>query len=474
MAAISFASLPKEIWLDIGQVMPQTDLLVLSLVNKALRDVAQSHLYASIKLKWNQQCNPPIMLLLRSLLERPDLACWIRSLRLEGSWFVRAQGGIAPHPNRLPNVIALPANEVSAAVNSVGTSSDTAQAWIEMLQSGNADASVALLISLLPRLSSLLICRNWGRESRFFGALFRAALRNKDRNEGRLPSFGLLNCVSLWPRLDHDGHRHPENTHAALALFYLPTIERLSVSIDNPIQFSWPFPTPPNPSSLTCLRLYRIRECRLEPLLSALGNLQKLYYKWFYQEDIDVEVSEAILRLDVMAAAIVKCSKTLMTLEIESETQPATSMGMYEPPDVDLQGSLQEFSRLHKLQTLQVPWVFLMGMEKTLPNGRIAMVLPLHLEHLTLTGDLGNSEYYEWEDESIIRAIESELESGAIAMLKSLKGICLPFSVYGNSPSRAALNERCQSKLNQLGDRFNLELMNDSERSEFQGFEIFI
>jgi hypothetical protein len=68
------------------------------------------------------------------------------------------------------------------------------------------------------------------------------------------------------------------NIADALALFYLPSIETLSVSIDNPTVFPWPFSSLPSPTTLESLEIFRLLESRLAPILSVTNNLKKLRY----------------------------------------------------------------------------------------------------------------------------------------------------------------------------------------------------
>ncbi|KAL2693476.1 hypothetical protein Neosp_000036 [[Neocosmospora] mangrovei] len=111
----------------------------------------------------------------------------------------------------------------------------------------------------------------------------------------RSPTYELLKHVEFAPRVDTENFPDPENTLEALSLFYLPNIEHLRVCIDNPIEFSWPCLTPPNPLMLTSLELDRIREVRLEQLLSALKNLRKLKYNWFFQADMDPKWDDELI-----------------------------------------------------------------------------------------------------------------------------------------------------------------------------------
>jgi hypothetical protein len=112
--------------------------------------------------------------------------------------------------------------------------------WIQELRAGSMDAFAALLISQLPNLKCLHLGKNFTRESRLIGMMLRSALCEDSRNS-HISSFAYLRDVSAQcPDLDFYIRRYTDirNTADVLPLFYLPSIEQLRVSIDNPTTFT--------------------------------------------------------------------------------------------------------------------------------------------------------------------------------------------------------------------------------------------
>lgn len=447
---------PAEVQLGIAGLLPLCDLSALSMTSRGLRHVVEPLIYSSIRMKWTLQDHPGIMLLLRTILERPELGSHVRRLKLDGEGFLQpSRQWIPQNPAALPNIVLLQVEKLSRVADPAGVEGNTSS-WVHDAQAGSPNAVVAFLLSLSPNLEWISLSCNWTNEIKYIGLVFKSALYNTAMGglPPRLPAYESLKHVELAPRVDTDHYLDPENTLEALSLFYLPNIEHISVCIDNPIEFSWPCSTPPNPLLLTSLELDRIRETRLEPLLSPLKNLRKLHYNWFYQADMDPKVSSRVVRLDTMAAALALLKDTLTELTITGETQPALSMGEYDPPDIAFQGSLDQLSQLRRLRRMSIPWVFVMGMDESSP-GRIGSILPPSLEYLGLPAHVWCTDDNEWYDEMIVTAVKSELESGALSGMKNLKNIALPGSCYMDGE----LSE-CWRELENLGAQFNLELIN--------------
>ncbi|RSL78310.1 hypothetical protein CEP51_008325 [Fusarium floridanum] len=447
MIAKSLPDCPHEVQLAVIESLALPDLAALTLTSHGLGQLASPLLYAHIRMEWTLSCHPPVFLLLRSLLENTKLCTHVQSLNLAG---IRCK-----LPNTLPNVVALPQLELSQAISRTGVSKDVAESWEKKIQIRVPDAVVALLVSMLPNLASLLLQANWNTESHFLGHLFRSALCSPRRDglQHPLPTFQALKKVSLGRRNRTNEHTDDQNSADMLALLYLPNIQSLSASIDNPIDFTWPSQSPPTPSALTRLKLHRMREYGLTRVLHRLTNLQTLRYAWFYQSDIDEEVSDKVVRLDMMGSAMAQC-EALIDLEITALTLPAHRYGEFELPDVTLHGSLAELSQLPQLKRLKVPWVFLAGMTMPSSPSSIGTALPRSLEHLTITRDLAGTDLSgEWEDQAMISVVEAELESGVFSTLQNLKTIHLPSLIFTDEVLQAS-----EAELRRMSARFSIQL----------------
>ncbi|KAM0366010.1 hypothetical protein ACHAPK_009155 [Fusarium culmorum] len=473
MAHISFLDCPQEVQLQIAGFACQSDLARLSLTCRALHNLTEPLIYSSVKFEWAREFHPPItqlMQLLRTLLERQDLCPLIRHANFEGFGY-RDELGSSPSDwteealDPPPVIPELPTDQLSAAIGKTGVSKAVVEQWFEEVQSGSPEASAAVLVSLLPNLERLCFSPNWTHNTRFLGHMLRAALCEKPEHasEVGLPSFTSLKHVSLALLLHLNRHRRPSNTADALALFYLPNIETLSVSIDNPTSFTWPSSSPPKPTSLKSLEIFRLRESRLAPVLSVATNLKKLKYNWVYCREVDDKVSKQAVMLGALSEALIETKDSLEELEIIADTLPSPSCGEYEPPDVTFQGSISRLREMHKLKTLYIPWTFLTG-RKGLSTGPglIGAAIPPNVEQLALDGFVTwseDDECVEDTDELMVDGFTKELESGALLHLKSLKSVCLPNSVF-----LAGLSEILENRMRALEDRFGLALSYDKGR----------
>ncbi|CAH0020348.1 unnamed protein product [Clonostachys rhizophaga] len=402
MPARTMQDCPRELQLAIFALLPSGDLLSLSLVSKSLHSFVEPLLVADIHLEWKKQPDhnlPPVAALLRTFLESPYLGQYCLNLRLTGM-------GFKTHPVEL--------------------------------QVGAVDALVALLISMLPNLISLELGPNSTLESACLGKFLRQAITCVGNRSSWLPKFPSLKHVVFAGRTNEFRHCDFNNAADVLPFFYLPSLQTMSVSIDNPVAWTWPHSdnaTPPLPSSLTSLELFRLRETRLEHRLAPLKSLKKLHWHWFYQEHLDSHASTDIVALDVMAHALCQVHGTLMELTIEADTEANELYGGYEDPDVETRGSLHGLAQLAQLKFLPIPWDFLIGLSPEEVTGKmthLGVSLPSGLEVLVMTGELLSVESFDCHDGVIVGAIELLLaeEEAPLRLPPQLKRIILPLPLY--------------------------------------------
>ncbi|CAG7566023.1 unnamed protein product [Fusarium equiseti] len=486
----SFLDFPQEIQLQIAEYLPQTLLARLCMTCRSLNNLAEPLLYSTIHFLWVQRYYPPIrqaICLIQTLLKRPELCDYVRSLEFVGDLHIDLNDALWPHEQPEPPHVPVPPLDLLATViEATGMEQTSAVNWInkvlycdayayldvrEGIQLSTlskihekwADATMALLLCLLPGLSKFSASRNWTEETRTLEAVFGLSLcpTTGDLSFPNLQSLIDLSVAStvgnFLPNLD------PENTAEALSTFYLPNIRRLSVSIDNPVQFTWPNPLPPNPAFLTSLDIYRLRECYLASILSVTKNLKSLRYEWHYRPDIDEHVSIDTVLLDTMIEAFLEVSDTLEELHITAWIAAAFSQGMYDDPDITFRKSLAQISRMKRLKTLHVPWVFLTGWGILPTIKQIGHTLPTTLQHLTLNRDLMRVRELEPPDKAMVSALEQEFANGAFWNAKSLKSICLPQSFY----RRGGWSEECQERLEVLGAQSGVTLTFDTSLPEY-------
>lgn len=427
----------------------------MGLVSKQFRSLAEPCLYASINLVWTPDHKPPLAPLLRSILSRPELGLYVRHLRLDGTGFTKSSSLTSPEPIPLP-VSGLPMSLALQRIRSTGI--PCAEDWERSLQDGAADAIVTLLVTMLPDLESLHIGPNFAVENFRLGAMFRCALQIDGQTGTRtLPKFQCLSHISLRRRLRPWRHPEANNTADVLPFFSLPSIQDLSISIDNPK--TWPFDL--RKSSVVSMQLFTLRETYLGQLLAPLSALQTLHWQCHYQENIDSHASKPFIALDTLVKALHVVKNTLVELSVEASSAPDPLRGEYEAPEFQVDGSLEGLQSLEHLKSLSLPWSFLFGSSPDVAIANASSmteVLPASLEVLTLTPDLLDDEHHDWQDSVIVEAIKAALGgSQSLKPLPHLKRVVLPI------PFDNEIDEELKAELKRLSREtgVSLELEDD-------------
>ncbi|KAH7013050.1 hypothetical protein EDB80DRAFT_607092 [Ilyonectria destructans] len=407
----SFSGCPPEIQQSILEFLPPGHLFSSLLVNKQWNAMAEPLLYYRIEMKWTAWEVPPITLLLQKILDRPELSNHIRSLYFDGVGF---------NHNEPPPKISVAALQMEKASETIRrTKTPYVDIWIQELQSGSMDAIITLLLTQFSNLTSLHLRPNFLIDNQALGMMLRLALCSP--SEYQLPRFQNLQYVNLdcWP----DEYRPEEvkNTMDILPFFYLPKIRYLSTVIHNPAEFMWPAEAPA-PTSLVSLNLRRWREVWLGDLIGVLKGVQKIEWEWLHRENIDPEICEPIIDLDKIGAAMCSVHETLKDLTITAES---LAVNFIDPPLV-IKGSLDDMTRLDKLERLQIPWIFIMGFSPS-SGKHLGGAIPKSTKFLTLTDDLFYDDKSEWDQAEILFcSLKSELElEGRIEASSPLRHITL-------------------------------------------------
>jgi hypothetical protein len=298
--------------------------------------------------------------------------------------------------------------------------------WVQELRAGSMDAFATLLLSQLPNLKYLHLGKNFTRESRFIGMMIRSALCDESR-DSHISSFAYLQDVSAQcPDLACYIRRYTDfrNTADNLPFYYLPSIERLSLSIDNPTTFNWTGKCPPNPLRLTSLDLTMVREGHLGQLLSVTRGLRELECYWLYRPDIADDFVTDTIDLDQIATDLSHIQETLTDLTIKAGSAGWPS-GIYMPP-LHFNGSFN-FSALHMLERIKIPLPFVLGFSPSTSNTvHLGEALPKSLEWLNITDDIRFQEEWEWDRDTshLVGVIRSWLQNWRV-FTPRLRGFCL-------------------------------------------------
>lgn len=220
----SLLSTSTEILRIIFASLSHGDLAAVCLTHRDLRYPAEPFLYAHIRWTWSDSQHPPIAQFLRSIVQRPELATYVHDVVLDGDSFDEGVDDPGNESPKIP-VTELVVNELAELVARINV--PYAEEWIQELRAGSMDAFTTLFISQLHNLKRLFLDKNYNRETRLRGMMFRSALCEESTNS-HLSSFTYLEDVSGDSAcLHYDIRRKTQtrNTQDILPLFYLPSVK---------------------------------------------------------------------------------------------------------------------------------------------------------------------------------------------------------------------------------------------------------
>lgn len=270
--------------------------------------------------------------------------------------------------------------------------------WLKQLRNGAMDAFVAALLSQPMRLNSLRIEQAFFLQSQLVGMVFRSLLCEPQYDCGLQLDCSRLERVFLgrsYFSLDEN------NTADVLPMFYLPSVKKLLIDVENPTAFSWPTTHPPSNSSISLLSLLYVRERFLGDLLSVTKKLDRFEWEWMYTPELnDGQVQTPIIDLRRIDKALSHVRETLNELIIWARCMYDGYTRDWPMPDdyprLVTRGTLKGITKLKKLKRVTIPIVFLLGFSPLLGR-RIEDYLPRNIEDLTMTDDLCLFWQYDWE-----------------------------------------------------------------------------
>ncbi|KAJ5381235.1 uncharacterized protein N7496_003663 [Penicillium cataractarum] len=409
-----FDGCPADILYLVFKLLSPAELRGLCLVNKISRSLAQPFLYSKIQWTWRDpHFAPPIIQLLRTLLCRPQLAAYITNLHLDGKVFRQ-------HPFRfsIPKITISDIGLEKFVAFIRGTGVPYSDFWIQEVSQGTTDALVALLLAQgLSNLRCLYLGPVFAQRSTLIGMVLRSAIC--EPKNYRLPDFQHLRDVSFLSCIYWDEARDKKikNTVDILPVLYLPSLRRMSASIENSATFTWPVTHLPMPSNVTSLDLTQIREAYLGEVLSVTPKLKILRWKFYYDFGIHDAFNQPIVNLDQIVTAISHVRNTLTDLTILADCGIGGNDQFL--PGIKMEGSLRAMVDWEMLKRLQVPWAFLVGFAQDKVK-RLQDFIPRNIELLTITDDLrlqNDDEMvpewprWEWEDHVIVELIRAWLHN---------------------------------------------------------------
>ncbi len=403
----TFANLPVEMVQSTLFHTRRKDLLTLLYVCKSLRRLTLPLLYQEIR--WTSDTssgrNPPILLLLRSILERPKLASYVEHIEFQGSkppsvWTNE------DHPD-------LTADELKLAIDVICTSQlPSEKLWIQELENGNADAFVALLLLQLSNLQSFARGFDFQRDSKFVGTMLKHTLFSSPP-AAVLSSFRVLQRIEYSADMDITVHDVPSFTvdfDQIVPLFYLPSIQSINMVMPDPDVFTWPSARPCT-STLTMLvlRFSHVKEEALEQLLSVTPSLRTLRYDF----DCDVEPpNDKSCHFDgaKLSCALEHVKATIEDLAISVHFYSIVAIEVENGSEYwGIRGNLDSLRHFQILQSLEVPLIVLLGWSSS-SKVRLADVLPQQIRQLCIKDDMADFCNYEWTVRAGLDRIHDYLE----------------------------------------------------------------
>ncbi|KAM0541766.1 hypothetical protein ACHAPJ_013087 [Fusarium lateritium] len=266
---------PPEIIDCILQWVTPKDLYVLCLVSKPFCIIAQPRLYAKIDWEWSTEV-PPVDLLLRSLVEKPDMGDWVQAVILKG---IDIYWGWCLTP-ATTHFDESGVDKLVAFVKSRGLPRRYANDWIRALRCSRSsmkmDAYIACLLAMLPNLKNLRLESAFAYRCKLSSRMFRAALSVFPRqHRPNLPQFEQLQHVTHLRRIASIPSDKPKGVDILTPFFYLPRVHRLSAGVDNTPYWRWP-EHKPTLHTLTTLNLASVHARHLGTILSETRNLKSL------------------------------------------------------------------------------------------------------------------------------------------------------------------------------------------------------
>lgn len=379
----------------------RTALYSLSLVSPDLQRLSNQILYADINWMWIWHSRqrrvqyPPINLLLRTLLERPELALFIKRLHLDvddtiNEGFKYAQDyleGVQPEPLDLQTTSA-----AMSLVSKIGFPQK--DRWHAALQEGSIDAVIALILSQLKGLEILNLGMPLVHNSVFVGDVLSYLIMERGEE-----CFDRLRDVKLGENIQgFDAVGLKTNLNQIIPCFYLPSLKELDFTISEPEFDSWPLPKeglPPTrqPQSLTTLRLYR---CDIKPehvakfvtLAPALTVLHCGFLRdeWAFQESDQIDFAD-------LRSALLPTADTLEELTIDVR-HCEHNCDVFQPLSITGKipmGSMQQF---HALRRLKLPTALLLGDISCQLSKQLSDLLPPSLRSLSLIDETVTWESY--------------------------------------------------------------------------------
>ncbi|KAG5749620.1 hypothetical protein H9Q70_007712 [Fusarium xylarioides] len=402
---------PLEIQLHVLEFVPREGLAALSRANKHLASIAQPVLHREVDVNCSRvsfQCHAAsLVLVLRTLLSRPDLAQAVQHLRFDGYDFVERR------LNELPTtpIFHLTDEDKLKAVKFI-KALDLYQGldWAQGFLKGRVDCLVSLLVALTPKVRSIYLGEFFSVEICYLRKLLSPESFGNPGGSN-VHKFEDLRHVTVNNHCATYHHTRFSFNNVYQSFFHLRRLESLSISGSFP-EDSRPFTISTKLEHLRSLELKRISEVELGRILSSAPNLKDLKYTYAWYPMANMRPTPA----GTLDLATLRASLEGHRLELEKlELLVLDDAAVLEEPEGDsvrpirLEGSRLELHDFSNLRILTAPWVLIAGPSKGEHPSPLRYLIPKSVVQLTLTDDLFQQPYWDWNNEEIWETLSNYL-----------------------------------------------------------------
>jgi len=396
-----FSDLPLDLLSYILDQLSEREYKSLVRVCKSLHKEATPYLYRDISLTASnpRRCTRKLAFLLRTFLERSQLAAHVRSFRLLGNHYYwgrenapQKEGGLGTTQFWvLQDVKILSKAQMVLASNQFYPLVDEEMHKpLAQFQGRNKDALAILVLARLSQLQTLEVGDGFLTYSLYLPQILKRA-------------------NDLFPRLSHitfgDKNREPgaEDAIAYVDLdlirpvFYHPAVKTFECVMPQPWRFEWKKEAPRS-ESLTKIHLFRtdINRETLGRLLAGTVNLKSFHYEqelplnatvfwpspWRIAQSLNINGLNAAL--SYVGNTLEECRLSLEPAPDSLSPEQLATAGWWFPP---IDGTLTVLNNMKRLSKVEVPLIYILGW---FPDTavRLERALPSNITNLSLRDDI--------------------------------------------------------------------------------------
>lgn len=416
MASALFNIIPQEIVDSILESLPDgKDRLHLSTTSRALRAKTRKKAYESLELFWEGNATeseireessktlqaPRLDLLIRTLVEDTQLAENVLKLELQAAGF-RGLSGLWFKPSQLA---ILEANSLHQLAARSGLDWQDMEGFATALGEGDTDAFIALLLSVLPGLTTLTVGLDVIRKTRFLPQVLSRLISPRANKLCQK-----VKRICLGPQFNNEDpyrfdriRRLPRmlDWRNYLSYLFLPDLEELEMNLLEPVaqQGLRLLPCIPQVQNLRTLQLIEstIKPSTLGQLLSGAPSLARLDYEFSFSYSRYLDCAELIASLQHVRLTLQRLSFVCYVFSLDT-------LGP-EGQEMEYVVDCASFANFPRLEILHISPCVLFGWTRQ-GAPLLEKLLPHQLSHLHLSNEFQFYELYDWNPATLTEYLD--------------------------------------------------------------------